>query len=198
MRLDNNNPNNNFPVIDLGDYILREKTMNDLEDFHNYYTDPVVNEHIVSDIPKTLEESKEEIRYWMNIYYRGNGIYFGIARKDNNKLIGSIGITGVNRYHNRAEVSYDLAKEYWQKGIMTKALNAIVKYAFETMKINRLEAFALKENVASRYLLKKCFFNLEGELKQHRRHHGLYKDIGIFSLVFEDYKKYQEELKNRY
>lgn len=180
---------NNFPVIDLGDYVLREQTMDDLEDFHNYYTDPIVNEHIVSEIPNSLEESKYELQYWINVYYNKSGIYFGIARKDNNQLIGSIGITGINRTHNRAEISYDLAKEYWHQGIMTKALNQLVKYGFETLRVNRLEAFALKENIASRALLKRCNFILEGELKQHRRHRGVYTDIGIFSLVREDYAK---------
>ena len=183
---------NNFPVIDLGDYILREKTLEDAQDFHNYYTDPTVNKYIVSDIPRTLEESRDEVRYWMNVYYHNDGIYFAIARKDNNQLIGSIGITGINRIHNRAEVSYDLAKEYWNKGIMTKALNALVKYGFEVMKINRLEAFALKENIASRVLLEKCNFNFEGELKEHRRHNGVYKDIGIFSFVYLDYLKFNQ------
>ena len=186
MNFQDRSSSNNFPVIDLGDYILREKTMGDLEDFHNYYTDPIVNQYIVSDIPSNIVESKEEIRYWINTYYRGDGIYFAIARKDNNRLVGSIGITGMNKQHNRAEVSYDLAKEYWNKGIMTKALNAVAEYAFKTMHINRLEAFALKENIASRILLKKCNFNLEGELRQHRRHNGIYKDIGIFSLVYDD------------
>ncbi len=180
---------NNFPVIDLGDYILREQTMDDLYDFYEYYTDPEVNEFIVSDIPKTIEEGRSELQYWINIYYNGAGIYFGIARKDNKQLIGSIGITGVNRIHNRAEVSYDLSKEHWNRGIMTKALKAMVKYSFEEMKINRLEAFALPDNKPSRALLKKCNFELEGELKHHRRHNGIYKDIGIFSMIYSDYLK---------
>jgi len=187
MDFQGNSQKSNFPVIDLGDYILREQTMADLEDFHNYYTDPIVNEFIVSDIPTSLEESKDELQYWINVFYNGSGIYFGIAKKDNNQLVGSIGITSINRYHNRAEVSYDLAKEYWNKGIMTKALEAIKKYAFETMKLNRIEAYALAKNIASRALLKKCGFFLEGELKHHRRHKGVYTDIGLFSVVYEEY-----------
>lgn len=180
---------NKFPLFDLGDYILREQTMYDVEDFYQYYTDPEVNECIVSDIPRSLEEAKAELKYWIDVFYNNSGIYFGIAKKCDNKLIGSIGITSINRVHNRAEISYDLAKEYWQKGVMTKALKKLLEYAFMAIKINRLEAYALKENVASRKLLTKCNFNLEGELKQHRRHKGVYKDIGIFSLVLEDYQK---------
>ena len=181
---------NNFPVIDLGDFVLREQTMDDLYDFYDYYTDPEVNEFIVSDIPQTIEEGRNELKYWIDIYYNGTGIYFGIARKDNKQLIGSIGITGINRIHNRAEVSYDLSKEHWNRGVMTKALNAIVKYGFEEMHLNRIEAFALPENKASRALLQKCNFELEGELKHHRRHKGQYRDIGIFSIVYDNYKNF--------
>jgi ribosomal-protein-alanine N-acetyltransferase len=184
----NNSAKDNFPVIDLGDYILRQKNIDDVEDFHRYYTDPEVNKNIISSIPRNIEESKAEIRYWINVYYRNDGIYFGIARKDNNQLIGSIGVSSINKIHNRGEVSYDLAKEYWQKGIMTKALNAMIKYGFEEMKLNRIEAFVTPENKASRALLKKCQFFLEGELKQHRRHNGIYRDVGIFSMVCEEYK----------
>ena len=178
-----------IPVIDLGDYILRAKTLEDTEDFFNYYSDPEVNKYIVSDIPSNLQEARQEISYWMNVYKNGDGIYFAIARKDNNRLIGSIGLSSFNRFHNRIEASYDLAKEYWNKGITTKALKEVIRYGFDNMGINRIEAFAMRANKASRAVLEKCGFNLEGELKQHRRHRGVYVDMGIFSIVYEDYKK---------
>lgn len=176
-----------FPQFDLGEVILREQTVGDAEDFFNYFTDPEVNEHIVSFIPRTVEEAKTEMQYWINVHKYNDGIYFGIARKDNNQLIGSVGISGINKSHNRIEASYDLAKEYWNRGIMTKALKALVKYSFESMGLNRIEAYAMPENLASRAILKKCGFVLEGELRQHRYHHGQYRDIGIFSIVYSDY-----------
>lgn len=178
-----------FPTIDLGEYILREQTMEDAENFYNYYSDPEVNKYIISQIPSTIEEGRKEISYWINIFKYGDGIYFGIAKKDNNQLIGSIGLSSLNLNHNRIELSYDLAKEYWGLGIMTKAVMAVLKYGFEEMKINRIEAFSLKENVSSRAVLIKCGFQLEGELREHRRHKGIYKDIGIFSILSSDYKR---------
>ena len=176
-----------FPVIDLGNYILREQTIADTEDFFRYYSDPEVNQFIISEIPFDMEEARKEISYWINIFHYGDGIYFGIAEKSTNKLIGSIGLSSINRYHNRIELSYDLAKEYWNRGIMTAAIKAVLKHGFEEMKINRIEAYSVQENKASRAVLKKCGFNLEGELKQHRRFKGSYRDIGIFSIVYQDY-----------
>jgi ribosomal-protein-alanine N-acetyltransferase len=183
-----------FPTIDLGEYILREKQESDLQDFFNYYTDPKVNQYIVSYIPQNLEEARLELKFWQNVFYSNDGIYFAIARKDNNQLIGSLGFSGYIRHHNRVELSYDLSKDYWRQGITNKAINAIVKYGFETMNFNRIEAFTVTENIASEKLLEKCGFKKEGLLRQHRFHKQKYIDVYIFSLIKEDYLKNTNQL----
>lgn len=175
-----------FPVIDLGDFILREQTNDDVPAFFEYYSDPEVNKYIVSSIPRNLEEAKTELRYWINVYNYNDGIYFAIARKSDNKMIGSVGISGVNRHHNRIEASYDLAKEYWNKGIMSKALRALVEHAFKNMGFNRIEAYALPDNKGSWRVLEKAGFKFEGNLRQHRYHRGEYLDIRIYSILKED------------
>ncbi len=176
-----------FPVIDLGDYILREQTIEDAEAFLEYYSDPEVSKYIVSFIPKTVEEARSEIRYWINVFSYNDGLYFAIARKSDNKMIGSVGVSGVNRSHNRIEASYDLAKEYWGQGIMTKALKVVLKYAFSELKFNRIEAYAMPDNIGSQRVLEKCGFAFEGILRQHRFHNGKYVDIGIYSIIYQDH-----------
>ncbi len=176
-----------FPKIDLGNYILREKTENDVEDFFLYYTDPEVNKFILCDIPRDLEEARRELYYWRNVFYLNDGIYFAIARKDTNQLIGSIGLTTFNSYHNRIELSYDLAKEYWRQGITLAAIKEVVKYGFEKLRVNRIEAFTSTENIPSKNLLIKSGFVLEGTLRQHRYHRGNYVDAYSFSLLRQDF-----------
>lgn len=177
-----------FPTIDLGDVILREKGQDekDVENFLAYYSDPEVNKYILCEIPQTLEEAKRELYYWRNIFYYNDGLYFAIARKDNNQLIGSIGLTSHNTYQSRVELSYDLARPYWRKGITTKAVKAVIKYAFEVLKVNRIEAFTSTFNTPSKDLLLKAGFTLEGILRQHRFHRGKYVDVFIFSLLKEE------------
>ncbi len=177
----------NFPTIDLGDFILREQTLEDAEDFLEYYSDPQVSKYVISFIPQNIEEAQNEIRYWINVFNYNDGLYFAIARKSDNKMIGSVGVSGVNRNHNRIEASYDLAKEYWGRGVMTLALKAALKYAFEEFKFNRIEAFAMPENVGSYKVLEKCGFVFEGNLRQHRFHNGRYVDIGIYSILYQDH-----------
>jgi len=123
------------------------------------------------------------LKYWRDVFYYNDGVYFALAEKNTDKMIGSVGVSGINRNHGRIELSYDLAPQYWNRGIMTKATLAVVKYVFETMHINRIEAFALPENKASARMLEKCGFEFEGNLRQHRFFNGKYVDIGIYSLL---------------
>ena len=125
-----------FPVIELGDFILREKQESDVEDFFNYYSDSEVSRFILCQIPQDVEEARVELHYWRNVFYNNDGIYFAIALKDSNKMIGSIGLTGYNSYNSRIEISYDLDKNYWNRGIMTKAVLAVSKYAFNNFSQN--------------------------------------------------------------
>lgn len=177
-----------FPNIDLGEFILREKRLSDDEDFFTYYSDPEVNKYILCQIPNNIEETKRELSYWRNIFYRNDGIYFAIADKETDRLIGSIGLTGYNAYQGRIEISYDLSKHYWRRGIMKKAIAAVTEYAFSEFneKINRVEAFTATNNIASKNLLLKNGYELEGVLRQHRYHRGVYVDVFIFSILRQD------------
>lgn len=179
-----------FPIFDLEDVILREKCESDVEDFFSYYTDPIVNKFILCDMPTDLDGARRELYYWRNVFYQNDGIYFAIADKATNRMIGSIGLTGYNAYQSRIEISYDLAKEYWNRGIMLKSIRALVNYAFRNFhcgRINRIEAFVSIDNIPSKNLLLKSNFTLEGTLRQHRYHRGSYVDVFVFSLLRSDF-----------
>jgi ribosomal-protein-alanine N-acetyltransferase len=178
-----------FPNIDLGDVVLREKQTSDIEDFFRYYSDPEVNKFILCEIPKTVDEAARELHYWRGVFYQNDGIYFAIAEKMTNKMIGSIGLTSHNFYQSRIEISYDLAKEYWRRGITKKALRAVVKYAFEVFRVNRIEASVSCDNIPSINLLLNSGFVLEGTLRQHRYHRGAFVDVYFLSMLRSDFEK---------
>lgn len=181
-------PSKIFPTFDLGDFVLREKQESDIPDFFRYYSDPEVSKFILCEIPQTLEEATRELRYWRGVFYQNDGIYFAIADKETDQMIGSIGLTSHNIYQSRIELSYDLACEYWRRGITTRAIEVVVKYAFETLRVNRIEASASCANTPSKNLLLKSGFTLEGTLRQHRYHRGSYVDVYFFSLLRSDLK----------
>lgn len=174
---------NPFPTLDLDDqYILREQTLEDTENFFHYYTDPDVGKYILASKPATLLEASKEVQYCRNLFYTKQGIYWTIARKSDNQMIGAIGLY-MNNTHYRAEITYDLAKSHWRQGIMLKAINTVVKYALSQMNLSRIEAVTRSENQASMALLKKAGFEHEGTLKNYRYYNGQAWDIEMFAIT---------------
>ena len=100
-------------------------------------------------------------------------------------MIGAIGLY-MNNMHHRAEITYDLSRDYWRKGIMKKAIQAVINYAFTEMKLLRLEAVTRHDNNASIALLKKLKFVHEGTLRNYRYYNGKAWDIEMFAIVPKD------------
>jgi ribosomal-protein-alanine N-acetyltransferase len=174
-----------FPTIDLDDtYILREQTMEDTEAFFRYYTNPAVGQYILATKPATLLEASKEVQYCRNLFYSKQGIYWTIARKSDNEMIGAIGIY-MNNTHHRGEITYDLSQDYWRQGIMQKTINAVVKHALTEMKLLRIEAVTRIENTASIELLKKCGFKHEGKLRNYRYYNDQVWDVDMFAIIPE-------------
>lgn len=172
-----------FPTLELNDqYILREQTLEDTEDFFRYYTDPEVGKYILATKPATLLEASTEVQYCRNLFYTKRGIYWTIAKKSDNRMIGAIGIY-MNNAHFRGEITYDLSREYWRQGIMEKAIKKVVDYAFQHMNVLRIEAVTRHENVASINLLKKLGFIHEGTLKNYRYFNDKIWDIEMFAIT---------------
>ncbi|EKD91865.1 MAG: acetyltransferase [uncultured bacterium] len=176
---------NAFPTIPLDEnYILREQMLSDTEEFFRYYTDPDVGKYILASKPASLLEASHEVQHCRNLFYSKQGIYWTIAKKSDNKMIGAIGLY-INNMHHRGEICYDLSRDYWRQGITAKAIMAVVDYAFKNMNILRIEAVTQKDNTASIALLKKLNFHHEGTLKKYRYYNNHAWDIEMFSVTPE-------------
>lgn len=80
---------------------------------------------------------------------------------------GGIGIHPKHDIHRlNAELGYWLSEDHWGKGIITEAVKQIVPYAFDHFAIHRLYAIPFGSNAASRRVLEKAGFVLEGHFKE--------------------------------
>ena len=63
------------------------------------------------------------------------------------------------------EIGYVLSKAYWGRGIMPEAVNAVMGYCFDTLKLDALTAGHFTDNAQSRRVIEKCGFTFvkEGE-----------------------------------
>jgi RimJ/RimL family protein N-acetyltransferase len=109
------------------------------------------------------------------------------AIRDEGRLIGVVSADSFDiGTSHRAEIGYWLAPRYWGQGIMTDAVRAFVKYAFEELQVLRLTAYVLEFNSASARVLEKNGFTLEGRLRKHFRKDGELIDARLYGLLKED------------
>ncbi|WP_116789364.1 GNAT family N-acetyltransferase [Flavobacterium psychrotrophum] len=115
-------------------------------------------------------------------------LYFTLTDKNTGKVIGYCGYHTWYTDHNRAEIFYGLHNDaYKQQGIITEALNTIIPYGFNEMKLHRIEAMTATYNIASNKTLTKFGFIQEGVLREHYLVDGVMEDSLMFSLLKHEY-----------
>jgi RimJ/RimL family protein N-acetyltransferase len=100
------------------------------------------------------------------------------------EAVGGIGVhpgDDVNRL--TAELGYWLAEPFWGRGIMSAAVAAMVRYAFEHQALERIEAYVYASNPASARVLEKCGFTYEGRLRRNVIKDGAMLDSLLYALL---------------
>ncbi|WP_407557462.1 GNAT family N-acetyltransferase [Winogradskyella sp. 4-2091] len=92
-------------------------------------------------------------------------IVWGITLKDKSELIGTICLWNFSVDKKVAEVGYDLNPKFHNKGIMTEALNLVLDFGFNQLKLQKIEAFTDTKNENSKRLLTKNGFILNPSRK---------------------------------
>lgn len=178
-----------FPVLHTKRMTLRKITVGDAEDLLSIFGNDAVAEFLDGPTLTSIEQVQEIISWADKIYVQGSGLRWGIQLNGQTNLIGTIGFHLWSKPNSRAEIGYELSQHYWQQGIMTDALTEILKYGFEEMALNRIEAHTLPNNHASIALLKKAGFQREGILREYEFYRERYNDTLVLSLLRRDWKQ---------
>ena len=105
------------------------------------------------------------------------------AIEEDGRPVGSIGVR-VNEQTRTGHIGYWCAREARGRGVMTRALRLLCRYAFEDLALERLELFTDPDNLASQRVAAKAGFQREGILRSHLLHpDGRRRDSVMFSLL---------------
>ena len=116
---------------------------------------------------------------------------FCIELRSEKKVIGGAGLMKIDHYTGKAEVGYWLGQHYWRQGLGYEAVDALIKFAFTKLKLQRLEAPIYRENRASQALVRKLGFTKEGirQRASRSRATGKLHDIVVYGLLKEGRRK---------
>lgn len=147
--------------IETNRLILREWCPSDLDDLFEYASNPDVG-------PRAgwnPHPNKDESLRILNRFINGKKT-FAIVYKENNKVIGSLGVefyeledklTEFFNYQGRS-IGYVLSKDYWGRGLMPEAVSAVIDYLFDTLNYDFLLSGHFDFNDRSKRVQEKCGF----------------------------------------
>src|SRR6476660_2828159 len=94
---------------------------------------------------------------------KNDSLYWAITLTDRNILIGTICLFGFSDKNNKCEIGYELLTNFQGQGIMKEAAEKVIDYAFNTIKVQKIEAFFHRDNKRSIRLLEKFSFRNTNE-----------------------------------
>lgn len=138
--------------------LLRPWREEDLQDFYDYASVDGVGQMAGWSPHKNLEESKGILSHFIE----GKKTF---ALEYQGKVIGSLGIEKYKEEHypelanlSGRELGYVLSKDYWGQGLMPEAVNAVIKYLFETVELDFILVGHFDWNRQSARVIEKCGF----------------------------------------
>jgi ribosomal-protein-alanine N-acetyltransferase len=112
---------------------------------------------------------------------------FFIFRKPDDALVGGLTLANVRRGCAQAgSLGYWMGAPYARQGLMTAAVNALIPFAFATLKLHRIEAACIPANIASIRLLEKTGFKREGFARQYLCIDGVWQDHLLYARLKDD------------
>lgn len=172
-----------FPIIETDHLRLREIVEGDAEAIFAIRGDYEVTKYNTGAAYTDIAQAHKLIQDMANSYELHEEIRWGITLKPENTVIGMVGFNYWNRTDHRASIGFDLNRAYWRKGIMREAVTAMIDFGFVQMTLNRIEADASIDNVASIGLLKSLAFQQEGVQREQYYEDGAYHDLILFALL---------------
>ena len=121
-------------------------------------------------------------------FERGEGIAFAVTLRGNGRLIGAISLMAISTEHERAEMGYWIGVPYWNQGYCTEAARAVIRYGFEVLELNRIQASHFARNPASGRVMQKIGMTREGCQRQCFKKWGEFVDLVCHSVLRQEYE----------
>ena len=157
---------------------LRQWTINDAKELSDLMNS-ADRSYLSNGLPYPYTE--ENGKWWINMVNEKSeqsGIYRAIIV--DKKVVGMVSLEKKSDvYEKDAEISYLLREEYWGRGIITQAVLEVCKEAFEKLDILRITGAVFSPNEASKKVLTKAGFVLEGVMKN-----AVYKNDKVMDLCY--------------
>ena len=141
--------------------------------------------------PYKKKDALDWIKKSIGKWNKGESYAFYLELKSEKKVIGCISLSKANLFQGTATTGSWINKKYWKKGYITEAKIAANDFAFNKLKLRRLNSSVFTDNIASNKTQQKMGYELEGMRRKYVKSlaTGKIHDDNMYGLLKEDWKK---------
>ena len=152
-----------FPILTTERLTLRQLVSNDEHEIFTLRSDSGINKYINRQISKTIDDARNFINKVNDNINKNDSLYWAITFSNKNILVGTICLFSFSDENGKCEIGYELLTNFQKQGIMKEAVEKVIDYAFNTIKVQKIEAFMHRDNQSSIKLLEKFSFRNSNE-----------------------------------
>ena len=179
-------PGDRLPTIAAGPVRLRCLGDDDVDALFGIFGDPEVMRYWSSPTLASRDDAAQLLAQIRDLFARHELYQWGVARHEDDRLVGTCTLAGLDAGNRRAEIGFALGRDAWGHGYMTHAATALLDYAFTELRLHRIEADVDPDNAASVRLLERLGFVREGRLRERWLVHGRPQDSLLMGLLATD------------
>jgi ribosomal-protein-alanine N-acetyltransferase len=152
-----------FPILTTERLTLRQLVIADEQEIFTLRSDSEINKYLDRQLSNTIDDARNFINKVNENINKNDSVYWAITFSDKNILVGTICLFGFSDENDKCEIGYELLTNFQGQGIMKEAAEKVIDYAFNTIKVQKIEAFFHRDNQSSIKLLEKFSFRNSNE-----------------------------------
>lgn len=117
------------------------------------------------------------------------GLGLAVTIRESGRIVGVTGFNSIGRDNRTGQIGYWLGQEHQGRGIMTRAVAAILRYGFTKLDMNRIVIAAATGNSKSRALAERLGFQFEGIAREAEWLYGRVVDHANYALLRADWER---------
>lgn len=137
--------------------------------------------------PENVREAVQRLEAQRAMRVEGLGAAFAICGLDpSEQALGEVSINGIDPANRSASIGYWLTPAARGRGVATRAVRLASRFAFDRLRLVRIELTCGPDNTASAAVAKRAGFTFEGRLRSNYLFKGIFRDSLVFSLLSND------------
>ncbi|MCW8126089.1 GNAT family N-acetyltransferase [Microbulbifer halophilus] len=157
----------------------------DLPALESIFSDRDVVRYMATEPLDTRAASECYLQSIREGFLEGSLYQWGIERAG--QIVGTCTLAAIDRDNRCAEIGFALGRQHWGRGLVLRAVPAVIDFAFGRLKLHRLGADVDPRNSASIRVLEKLGFQREGLRRECYFHLGEIQDALLFGLLQRDW-----------